>query len=145
LVEVCEDYQPDLIIFDPLQRTHSKVEDRAWEMGEVWDRLHELVLRFTDAAVLVVHHLGKRQGVDTGWDAFRGSSRSSGEANVGIFLEKTDKTKQATGDHILLLRLEGRDIPPLTDSRGRVTDRAVEVYGNQQIFKMTTTGFVVRV
>lgn len=28
LVEVCEDYQPDLIIFDPLQRIHSKVEDR---------------------------------------------------------------------------------------------------------------------
>jgi len=35
LVEVCKDYQPDLIIFDPLQRIHSKVEDRAWEMGEV--------------------------------------------------------------------------------------------------------------
>lgn len=145
LIEVCEDYQPDLIIFDPLQRIHSKVEDRAWEMGEVWDRLHELVLRFPDAAVLVVHHFGKRQGVDTGWDAFRGSSRSSGEADVGIFLEKTDKTNEATGDRILYLRLDGRDIPPLTDSRGRVTDRAIEVYVNPETFKMTTTGFVVRV
>ncbi len=43
------------------------------------------------------------------------------------------------------MRLDGRDIPPLTDSRGRVTDRAIEVYVNQETFKMTTTGFVVRV
>jgi len=39
-------------------------------------------LRFPDAAVLVVHHFGKRQDVGTGWDAFHGSSRSSGEADV---------------------------------------------------------------
>ena len=30
-------------------------------MGEVWDRLHEFVLRFPDAAVLVVHHKSKPQ------------------------------------------------------------------------------------
>ena len=145
LIEVCEGYQPDLIILDPLQRLHSKVEDRAWEMGEVWDRIHELVLRFPDAAVIVIHHFGKRQGVDTGWDAFRGSSRSGGEADVGIFLEKTGKFNDATGDLILNLRLDGRDIPPLTDSRGRTTNKAIEVYVNLETFKMKTTCFVVNV
>lgn len=144
LIEVCEEYKLDLIILDPWQRLHTKVEDRSWEMGEVWDRIHELVLRFPEAAVLVVHHFGKRQGVDTGWDAFRGSSQSAGEADVGIFLEKTDKINEATGDRTLYLRLDGRDIPPLTDSRRRVTDRAIEVYVNPETFKMTTTGFVVR-
>jgi transposase-like protein len=63
-----------------------------------------------------------------------------------VFLvEKTGKLNDATGDLILNLRLDGRDIPQLTDSRGRTTNKAIEVYVNLETFKMNTTCFVVNV
>ena len=106
-----------------------------------WDRLHELVLRFPGAAVLVVHHFGKRQGVDTGWDApwLQPEQR---EADVGIFLEN-GQNQRSHRRRILLLRLLVRH--PAADRLAESHGQGHRVYVNQETFKMTTTGFVVRV
>jgi len=112
LSTIITEVNPAVIILDPLQRLHSKVEDASWEMGEVWDVVHSLARQ--DRAVIVVHHFSKRAKVQQGWDALRGSGRTAGEVDVGVFLEKSDIGVR--------LGLDGRDLP----SHQEVTELAFD-------------------
>ncbi len=112
LARLLDEVSPDIIILDPLQRLHSKIEDASWEMGEVWDAVHDLAR--AGRAVLVVHHFAKRATVSQGWDALRGSGRTAGEVDVGIFLQRDGQEVR--------LAIDGRDLPGASSSLDLVFD-----------------------
>lgn len=101
--------KPDLVLLDPLQRLHSKVEDQSWEMGEVWDTIHEITVRH-DCAVIIIHHFLKRGKITQLWDALRGSGRTAGEVDLGIFLERVEP-ENPDGTTTLRMAIDGRDLP----------------------------------
>lgn len=49
----------DLLIIDPFHRTYSVDEDRASEMGLVWNRIAQLTTRFKHLSILILHHFNK--------------------------------------------------------------------------------------
>ena len=101
----------DLLIIDPFHRTYSVDEDRATEMGKVWDRIIQLTTRFKNLSILILHHFTKSGGVEGGWASFRGSSRTAAEADLGIFMEARPKSKGGGA----LMKIDGRSIPtPVT-------------------------------
>ena len=74
LLEIADDYQPDLIIIDTLARASVGIEENSTkEMGEIIASL-DRIKHNTTACVLVVHHTGK--------DATRGARGSSALAGA---------------------------------------------------------------
>jgi hypothetical protein len=120
LINEIERFAPHVLILDPLQRMHSKVEDNSWEMGEVWDAIHNLTVRFPRMAVIIVHHF-KKGDADVGWDSFRGSSRSAGEADLGLMI-KRDRNATTLTEAVVTMTIDGRDIPAVSAGEGKLNE-----------------------
>lgn len=115
LCAVIKQVEPDVVVLDPLQRMHSVDENDAGSMGIVWHSIHNLSVRFPKMATIVIHHFKKGGSGENGWNSFRGSSRSAGEADVGIFISRDAKTTE-DGKAILHVKIDGRDLPRLADT-----------------------------
>lgn len=109
LYEKIAELKPDLIILDPLQRLHNQNEDKASEMAVVWDSIQKIVVNFPTAAVIIIAHFRKGGANENSWNSIRGSNRNAGEADLGIFISK-DKTKHLTGETILHVHIDGREV-----------------------------------
>ncbi len=114
LDQVCSEFHPDLIVFDPLQSFHNRVEDQSWEMTLVWDVIKQLIVRY-NSAVIVLHHFSKGRSLTDQWDALRGSSVLAGAADLGIFLKKV-RTPNPDGSLTLKMTLGARDLPTYEDT-----------------------------
>lgn len=69
-----EEALPDLLILDPLYTFHSKEENSASQMGQLFNLIHQLKDRY-NLAGLIVHHFGKPKEVEReGGELHRGSS-----------------------------------------------------------------------
>lgn len=79
------------IAFDPLQRLHSKDENDSTSLGPVFDTIHLLFSKFPEINQYIIHHFNKMGDIKNGWDSFRGTSRTGGEADLGIFVQKGNK------------------------------------------------------
>ena len=105
----------DGLILDPFQRMHSVDENSAKEMGVVWDAIHYLTGRFSNLTIVILHHFTKAGSILDGWEAFRGSSRTAGEADVAFFVERRPLS-DGIGARI---RFDGRSIPPILGPDGK--------------------------
>ena len=143
LIDIIEREKPDLLILDPLQRMHNQNEDSSTEMAIVWDALHQFTVKYPNMAVLVLHH-AKKGDQPLSWDSMRGSSRTAGEVDVGIFLRKLGLDKD-TGHTRLRVRLEGRDIPPLIRGEEGSVDDEFEVRIDTKNWTVVTEQFKVTV
>ncbi len=78
-----EALRPVLVILDPLNRVHSRNEDKATEMTPVMDALAGIAYDYA-CAVLAVHHVSKPTEGRIAHDRLRGSSaiRSGTDANL---------------------------------------------------------------
>lgn len=87
----CEAFKPDLIIADVLNKMHSKEENSQPGMTVVMSGF-ERIRRATNAAILIVHHFGKRSE-GRGNKNLRGSSVLSGcsENSLYVYEEVKDK------------------------------------------------------
>jgi len=94
--------QPLLLIVDPLAsaKTRATDENDAGAMGDLFNALRALA-QDTNCGVLVVHHHGKAEHGDPGFD-LRGSSAVAGAVDLSLGLYRTECGYE--------LRTEGRDI-----------------------------------
>jgi hypothetical protein len=104
-----EKHEVDVILFDPFQRLHTKDENSAADMGDVWATIHRLTTKYKHLGIILLHHFNKTSGVEDEWNALRGSSRTAGEADLGIFVDKLP-ISHGKGCKI---RLSGRTLPDL--------------------------------
>lgn len=108
LAAVVHEYQPAVVVMDPLNRLHNGDENRPSDMTRVMDTLGQLAYD-AHCAVLAVHHLAKPSAERRGdiWDRFRGASsiRSGTDANLVM---------DGKGDRVHLVG-EFRDAEPLSE------------------------------
>lgn len=107
-------YDINVVLIDPFQRVHSQNENEASDMGNVWNRLAGLMNRYPDLIIFILHHFGKNGKITDRWDAFRGSGRIGGEADLGIFVERM-VSSEGVGTKMLI---EGRDIETPLNHKG---------------------------
>lgn len=106
VIETAQAVDARAIFLDPLQRIMPGVnENDASEQGPAWDAIHRIAGE-TGAAVFVVHHARKGTGERLTMDAIRGSSRTAGEADLMLIVQRLAEPGT------LELFLEGRDLPP---------------------------------
>ncbi len=98
--------RPVLVVVDPLNRVHSRNEDKATEMTPVMDALAGVAYDFR-TAVVAIHHVGKPSESRTGQDRLRGS---------GAIRSGTDANLILDGSGILRLEGEYRDAERLSMS-----------------------------
>ena len=115
LEKIVKDYDIDLMVIDPFQRTHTADENDASAIGVVWGTLDRLLAIYPHLAIVVLHHFRKTGDISDTWNAFRGSSRIAAEADLGIFVEKRAKS-EATG---IRVKFDGRSIPDITTADGK--------------------------
>lgn len=104
----------DLLIVDPFHRTYAVDENSASEMGTVWKRIFQLLTKFDQLSIVILHHFSKGGTIYERWASFRGSSRTAAEADLGIFIEKLPRSE---GNGIRML-VDGRAIPILQPENG---------------------------
>lgn len=80
--------QPELVVFDPLNRLHGADENRPTQMTPVMDALASIAYEH-NCAVVALHHLAKPSMERAGgsiWDRFRGATsiRSGTDANLAL-------------------------------------------------------------
>ena len=101
-----EQWQPALVVLDPLNRLHGADENRPTQMTPVMDAMAGLAYDF-GIAVVAIHHLAKPSAERRGdiWDRFRGASsiRSGTDCNLAM---------DAAGSRVELVG-EYRDAEPL--------------------------------
>jgi hypothetical protein len=117
LADVIERHRPRLLILDPFIRLHGVDENSATEISGVLAKLRELQRTF-GAAILVVHHTRKVNGVSTS-QALRGSSDFHAWGDSNLYLKRKDEDLVLTIEHRaaasgtpLRLRLATEDGPP---------------------------------
>lgn len=83
------EFQPSLLVIDPLYDLHSKNEDNASEMAPILCSIREIA-RSCDCAVVLVHHQGKKgeSSVGNAGHACRGSSAFADVPDCSISLSK---------------------------------------------------------
>ena len=98
-----------LVVVDPLNRTHSADENRPTEMTRVMDGLAEIAYEGGGRSVVAIHHLAKPSAERRGdpWDRFRGASSIRSGTDANLILD-------AVGDRMHLLG-EFRDADPLSE------------------------------
>ena len=75
LEETVRDFQPGLVIIDPMRRVHGTDENDSGAMSALFAAFRQLAaIPESTCAILVVHHLRKRSEFDEGLDRLRGSS-----------------------------------------------------------------------
>lgn len=145
LEDVIEKHNIDMVVLDPLQRMHGGDENNATEMGPVWSGLHRLTTRFKHIGIVILHHFNKAGDINMGWNALRGSSRTAGEADLGIFVQRRPKS-EGPGTKV---KFDGRTIPYLEtpdgsdlfkfkfdDHRGLVFDTGVTQIDRRSAFEI---------
>lgn len=100
---------------DPMQRLHTSDEDSASEMGKLWANVHRLTTKYKHLGIFFLHHFTKQGDINLGWNALRGSSRTAGEADVGIFVEKRPKS-EGLGVRV---KFDGRTVSNLETPDGK--------------------------
>lgn len=105
----------DCLIIDPFQRVHSADENSATEMGTVWQSIHHFTTKFPKLSVILLHHYNKTGAIADGWGAFRGSSRTAAECDLGVFVERLPKAL-GTG---IKVKFDGRSIPQICGEDGK--------------------------
>jgi hypothetical protein len=105
----------DVLIVDPFRRLHSKDENSATEMADVWHSIHRLTDRFPHLSIIILHHFTKAGVIADGWNAFRGSSTSAAEVDLGIFVEKRPRV-EGVG---IKIKFDGRSIPNICGEDGK--------------------------
>ena len=117
----------DLIIMDPFQRLHGQDENDASKMAEVWLRLAGLLNRNKSLSIVILQHFRKDASVDNLWDSLRGSSRSGGEADIGIFMERAKDDEGHPTDKVFV-RFDGREVKiKSSDGSGMFTAQLSEM------------------
>lgn len=76
------------LFLDPMQRLHSGDENSAEDLGPLFKVLHGWLNRFPDLVIYIIHHFKRNASIEQYWEALRGSSRTAGEVDLGIFIEK---------------------------------------------------------
>lgn len=59
LLKIVEEYNPDIVVLDPLRRFHRQDEDKSGGMEIVFDAIDELQGEEARRSIIVVHHCGK--------------------------------------------------------------------------------------
>lgn len=108
------EYNVSILIVDPFQRTYTVDENDASEMGKVWDAIQMLLTTFPDLSVVIIHHFTKIGSIAQKWKAFRGSSRTAAEADLGIFVD-VRRSKGSTGIEVAF---DGRSINAIVAPNG---------------------------
>lgn len=105
---VVENSGYEVVIVDPLNRTHQADENRPTEMTRVMDGMAEIAYG-AECAVLAVHHLNKPSADRRGdpWDRFRGASSIRSGTDANLILD-------GSGDRLHLIG-EFRDAEPLSE------------------------------
>lgn len=81
------EHKIDLIIADPFQDLHNIDEDKAGAMGVFWNNVHYLTTKYPTMAMVILAHFNKEGTISDKFRAIRGSSRSGGSADVGMFVQ----------------------------------------------------------
>jgi len=115
--QVCKDIEEHnvtVIVLDPLQRLHNSDENDASETAVLWDNLHRLRNTYKDITIILLHHFKKEVSIETCWDAMRGTSRTAGEVDFGIFIQKLPRNQGAG----IKARFDGRTYKPVSNADG---------------------------
>lgn len=125
LEDKIREFNPDLLVLDPLQRMHLQNEDSASDMALIWDNIHELTRKFSNMSIIIVQHFRKGGSTANYWDSLRGSNRGAGEADIGIFIRKENDRMQH--NTILSVRFDGRDANPFEEISNETDEFKVSV------------------
>jgi len=109
LRDTVQNFQPVLLILDPLIRLHRVDENDATQIATLLSYLRELQRQF-DLAVLLVHHARKDSHASRPGQALRGSSELHGWGDSNLYLRRkgaqltlsTEHRAAASQDRILL-------------------------------------------
>lgn len=120
LKELIETQEIDCVLFDPLQRLHNQNEDSSTEMARVWDNIHSLLRGNNDLTLILIHHFTKSGDISNDpWKALRGSSRTGGELDLGLFVQKWQSSTQVGNN----LKIDGRSIEHIEYPEGKKSFR----------------------
>lgn len=123
--QAVEEFQPQLIIFDPFKSLHNKDENDNTQMGLLWGIINAFIIRHPQTAIMFIHHVPKSEkGKKLDLYSARGAGISAAELDIGFGLRHSD-----TEDGTLYMSIEGREIP---NSSGEVIIRYDENFN----FKM---------
>lgn len=86
------EYEPKVIIIDPLVRFHDADENSATKMGEVFTTIRGIIDTF-NCSIILIHHAGKDDSRGA-----RGSSAIAGEYDSCIQIDTNDDTSKLTFD-----------------------------------------------
>jgi hypothetical protein len=93
------DFQPDLLIIDPLRRVHNLDENDSAQMSRLFNAFRQLTTIPPNlCSILLVHHLRKRNEFDGDLDRLRGSSDIA--ASVDSILEVSGEFRVLRVKHL---------------------------------------------
>jgi len=150
IIDIVNDIQPDLIIWDVLARMHNAEENNNGEMGQVMRAIRKIG---GSAAHIIVHHARKASpnagGVNAGVMSMRGASSIHGEAD-GVISLGTREGQGArysltfsaraveTPDEILLNRIGLTLVSAIGEERDKLMDGLLEALEGQAVISATT-------
>jgi len=91
LLMFVEEYQIGLVCFDSLVRFHSKEENAANQMAEVFESFNKLTKK--EVTALILHHHRKETGAHIGTQSMRGSSDILAAVDSHLMTQRRDNEK----------------------------------------------------
>jgi len=109
IINFIDDKKIDLLILDPFSKMFVCEEDKATDIGIVWNNIDRILQTCPNVGIIMLHHFSKNGTINDTWNALRGSSRIAASADLGIFLQNRE-SKEPVG---VKFRLDGRTLKDL--------------------------------
>jgi len=106
IINFIDENKIDLLFLDPFSKMFSIEEDKATEIGIVWNNIDRILQTCPDVGIVILHHFSKNASINDLWNALRGSSRIAASADLGIFVQNRE-SKEPDG---VKFRLDGRTL-----------------------------------
>ena len=127
-----QDVRPKLLVLDPFVRLHTGSENDASSVSRVLGRLRALQ-RDLQIAILVVHHVRKRDSGTTAGSAIRGSGDFHAWGDTSIFLKRRGQNVEMRVEHRAALSREPYAIRLTGDTDVHLELVATDVVADQEV------------